>query len=82
MSESVFGSEITSQDVLEDLEFFDDWEDRYRYIIDLGKKLPAMEPALKIESNLVKGCQSQVWISHSYNPEQQNLDGRAASTCA
>ncbi len=73
MSESVFGSEITSQDVLEDLEFFDDWEDRYRYIIDLGKKLPAMEPALKIESNLVKGCQSQVWISHSYNPEQQNL---------
>lgn len=73
MSESPFGSEITSEDVLEDLAFFDDWEDRYRYIIELGKKLPPMEAELKNETNLVKGCQSQVWISHNYDSSNDTL---------
>jgi len=49
-------------DIEEDLAFFDDWEDRYRYLIDLGKALPAMQPLDKCETNLVRGCQSQVWL--------------------
>jgi cysteine desulfuration protein SufE len=44
------------------LGFFDNWEDRYRYIIDLGKQLPEMPAARKREDLLVRGCQSQVWL--------------------
>jgi cysteine desulfuration protein SufE len=44
--------------------FFDDWEDRYKFIIDLGRGIPPMDDALKVETNLVRGCQSQVWIDH------------------
>jgi cysteine desulfuration protein SufE len=68
-----FGDTITSDDILEDLTFFDDWEDRYRYIIDLGKKLPPMPEDEKTEANFVHGCQSQVWISHHYNPADNTL---------
>lgn len=49
-------------EVLDDLAFFDDWEERYKYIIDLGKDLPAMDPALQTADRLVKGCQSNVWM--------------------
>src|SRR5512139_2016942 len=49
-------------DIVETLAFFDDWEDRYRYLIDLGKELPAMPEAKKREELLVRGCQSQVWL--------------------
>ncbi len=41
---------------------FKDWEDRYRHLIDLGKKLPAMNEVHRLEENKVKGCQSQVWL--------------------
>lgn len=57
-----FGTEITTDDILDTLGFFDSWEDRYRYIIDLGKQLPEMDDALKTEDRLVRGCQSQVWM--------------------
>ena len=73
MSDNPFGSTIISDDILEDLEFFDDWEDRYRYIIDLGKKLPAMPDELKTDANFVHGCQSQVWISAQYNADANSL---------
>ncbi len=43
-------------------ECFDDWQERYRYLIDLGRKLPPMDPADKIEANRVLGCVSQVWV--------------------
>jgi len=46
----------------DDLGFFDDWEDRYRYLIDLGKTLPAMPDHLKVADNIVHGCTSQVWL--------------------
>lgn len=61
-SENPFGNSISSEDILDTLGFFDSWEDRYRYIIDLGKDLPAMPEALHTEDRLVRGCQSQVWI--------------------
>lgn len=52
----------TTDDILEDLDFFDDWEERYKYIIDLGKALPVMDESLRTAERLVKGCQSSVWI--------------------
>jgi cysteine desulfuration protein SufE len=61
-SENPFGNSISSEDILDTLGFFDSWEDRYKYIIDLGKDLPAMPEALHTEDRLVRGCQSQVWI--------------------
>ncbi|WP_221797476.1 SufE family protein [Oceanobacter mangrovi] len=57
-----FGTDITVEDVLDTLGFFDDWEERYKYIIDLGKQLPAMPEEKKTEQYLIRGCQSQVWI--------------------
>ncbi|WP_028293151.1 SufE family protein [Oceanobacter kriegii] len=57
-----FGTDITVEDVLDTLGFFDDWEERYKYIIDLGKQLPAMADDKKTDEHLIRGCQSQVWI--------------------
>lgn len=62
MTTNPFGTTITSEDILDTLGFFDSWEDRYKYIIDLGKELPAMDDAKKDDAHLVRGCQSQVWI--------------------
>lgn len=57
-----FGTQITADEIIDSLSFFDDWEDRYRYIIDLGKQLPNFPEPLKTEELLVRGCQSQVWL--------------------
>lgn len=57
-----FGSTITAEDIIDTIGFFDSWEDRYKYIIDLGKELPPMDEDKKDEAHLVRGCQSQVWI--------------------
>lgn len=59
-----------TSDILDDLSFFDDWEERYQYIIDLGKALPPMDASLHTPERLVKGCQSNVWI------EVDSRDGR------
>jgi len=61
-ADNPFGHTISSADILDTLGFFDSWEDRYKYIIDLGKELPAMPEALHTNERLVRGCQSQVWI--------------------
>jgi len=57
-----FGHSITSDDIVETLAFFDDWEDRYKYIIDLGRELPDMPDELHTDDRKIRGCQSQVWI--------------------
>jgi cysteine desulfuration protein SufE len=49
-------------DLLADFEMFDDWADRYRYLIELGEKLPTLDAKHKTEANKVQGCQSQVWL--------------------
>jgi cysteine desulfuration protein SufE len=49
-------------EIREDFALFDDWEERYNYLIDLGKDLPLIDPAQKTEDNLIKGCQSRVWV--------------------
>ena len=61
-NQNPFGNSISAEDILDTLAFFDNWEDRYKYIIDLGKDLPAMPESLHTEDRLVRGCQSQVWI--------------------
>lgn len=61
---SQFGTDISADDIVETLGFFDNWEERYKYIIDLGKELPPLPPEHQIEQNLVRGCQSQVWLIH------------------
>ncbi len=58
----IFGVDITADDIVETLSFFDSWEERYKYIIDLGKELPSIDDGLKIDENIVRGCQSQVWL--------------------
>lgn len=50
------------QELLDELDLFQDWTERYEYVIGLGKKLPAMEKSYMTEDNLIKGCQSQVWL--------------------
>lgn len=60
----------TTDEIVEDLSFFDDWEDRYKYIIDLGRALTPMDASLRTSERLVKGCQSNVWI------EVREADGR------
>lgn len=57
-----FGTSISADDIVDTLSFFDSWEERYKYIIDLGKELPTMKESKKDEQHLVRGCQSQVWI--------------------
>lgn len=52
--------------ILDDFAFLDDWEDRYRYVIELGKALPDLSEEKKSAANKVQGCASQVWlVSHS-----------------
>lgn len=50
------------EDIAETFEFLDDWEDRYRHVIELGKAMPPMDPALHVPATKVDGCASQVWI--------------------
>ncbi|MCF6196421.1 MAG: SufE family protein [Emcibacter sp.] len=54
----------TIEDVLETFAFLDDWEDRYKYIIDLGRGLPEFDEKYMIEENRVHGCTSRVWLIH------------------
>ena len=60
-------------EIRDTLGFFDNWDDKYRFIIDLGKQLPRMAPADKTEENLVRGCQSQVWLRCSRDPASGTL---------
>src|SRR3954449_9009223 len=55
-------SPMTVDELIENFSLFDDWEDRYRYLIDLGRELPPLDEALKTEETRVQGCMSQVWM--------------------
>lgn len=72
-SDSPFGTDINAEDVLDNIGFLDDWEERYRYIIDLGKSLPALPEEMKTEERFVRGCQSQVWLAQHYNTAEDRL---------
>ena len=50
------------EEIIDEFSMFDDWMQRYEYIIDLGKNLPLIQEAYKTDDNLIKGCQSKVWL--------------------
>jgi cysteine desulfuration protein SufE len=54
--------EQAERELIEEFQFFDNWMDRYQYLIDLGRKLPAFPEEFKTEAHKVHGCQSQVWL--------------------
>jgi cysteine desulfuration protein SufE len=53
---------LAFEEIVEDFEFLDDWEDRYRYVIDRGKEMAPLDEALKVPATKVDGCASQVWL--------------------
>ena len=57
-------------EIIDEFALFDDWMDRYQYIIDLGKDLPLIDDAYKTESYRIKGCQSQVWLRADLQDDQ------------
>ena len=54
--------EEVQNEIIDEFSMFDDWMDRYQYLIDLGKSLPIIDTQFKLDENLIKGCQSKVWL--------------------
>jgi len=69
-------NEIQDQ-IIEDFGLFDEWDEKYAYIIDLGKKLSGIDPKYKIEENIIKGCQSLVWMVSSYKDGKVYFEGES-----
>jgi cysteine desulfuration protein SufE len=55
------------QEIIEEFELFDDWMERYNYLIDLSRDLPIIEPKYKTNEYIINGCQSKVWLNAEYN---------------
>lgn len=64
----------TQEEVVDEFAMFDDWEERFQYVIDLGKTLPLIDEKYKTDDNTIKGCQSKVWL-HS-----EETDGKVIFT--
>jgi cysteine desulfuration protein SufE len=62
-------------EIIEEFGMFEDWTDKYEYIIDLGRSLPVIDADLKNEDHLIKGCQSQVWLDAFYDGEKVHFKG-------
>lgn len=60
-------------ELVENFALFEDWEERYRYLIDLGRTLPHMDASLKTDENLVRGCTSRVWMQADTADENLNF---------
>jgi cysteine desulfuration protein SufE len=58
---------MTLENILADFQLLDDWQDRYRYVIELGRALPPLPEAARTEANKVRGCASQVWLATEVN---------------
>ena len=65
------------EEIIDEFSMFDDWMERYEYIIELGKSLPIIDSKYKLEDNLIKGCQSKVWLYSEL--EDQNVKFTADS---
>lgn len=59
------------QELIENFELLDDWEDKYRYLIDLGEKLPPFPPQFRTEEWKISGCQSQVWLVPDFSQKDK-----------
>lgn len=55
------------QEIIEDFAIYDDWMEKYEYIIELGKELPQIEESKKTKDRIIEGCQSQVWLDAEYS---------------
>ncbi|HEV7350518.1 SufE family protein [Telluribacter sp.] len=62
------------EELIDDFELFDDWESKYEYIIDLGKQLPPLNEQYKTEENIIKGCQSRVWLHAHMEGDKLKFD--------
>ena len=58
------------EEIIDEFSMFDDWMERYEYIIELGKSLPMIQDLYKVEENLIKGCQSKVWLHSNLNDDK------------
>ena len=66
-------AQIAFEELVETFEFLDDWEDRYRHVIELGKAMPQLDEALKVQATKVDGCASQVWLHCSSQKKDSKL---------
>ena len=62
--------EEKENEIVENFSLFDDWEEKYEYVIDLGKKLLPLEDKFKLPENIIKGCQSTVWLVSEYKDDK------------
>lgn len=63
------------EEIVEDFEFLEDWEERYRYVIEQGKEMPDLDAALKVPATKVDGCASQVWLHPTIDGDVFRFDG-------
>ena len=68
---------MTIDDIRADFALLDDWEDKYRYVIELGRMMPAFEEAHRTADNKVRGCASQVWLATSWPAREDGAPGLA-----
>ncbi len=78
-SNNEIGDEVN--EIIDEFGFFDDWEDKYAYLIDMGKKLETMDEELKVEETKLKGCQSTVYF-HSQKSDDGIISFQAFSDAA
>ena len=78
--ETSIANDPAQSEIVEEFQFFDDWMDRYQYLIDLGRQLPEFPEEWRVESNRLHGCQSQVWMTTEGGPDR--IDIRAISDSA
>jgi cysteine desulfuration protein SufE len=65
--------EEVQNNIIDEFSMFEDWEERYQYMIDLGKTLPLIEEQYKTEDNIIKGCQSKVWVHANMVDDKVNF---------
>ena len=61
--------EERKEEIIDEFSMFDDWMQRYEYMIDLGKSLPLIDEEFKTDDNIIKGCQSRVWVKADYEDD-------------
>ncbi len=65
--------EEIQNEIIDEFSMFDDWEERYQYMIDLGKTLPLIDEKYKTEDHIIKGCQSKVWVHADMEDDKVNF---------
>ena len=66
MADNIKTIKESEEEIVESFSLFDTWEEKYEYIIDLGKKLPLLDDKYKVAENIIKGCQSTVWLASEF----------------